>query len=172
MCSFYFFHAFFAIICACPFDKFMPKPFAALPRPKFCLLSSLFVFLTNPKLTLFFLPRSRVSKCCPTRAFVHILVLFRVPSFSQVPLHPSLSIITHEHSFLIIFGNSHKTSCPGKFPRPYGQKPCLVCQNMLVLTLFSCPPARTYPIAPIRTHLYTVALVHTLNYNVYMYYLC
>ena len=43
--------------------------------------------------------------------------------FSSLPwiytlLHPSLSIITHLHSFLIILHKSHKMSCPGKFPRP------------------------------------------------------
>ena len=102
----------------------------------------------------------RISFCC-----------FAFPPCPQVPLNPFTPICDHLHPFLIFFAYPPKTSCLGKFPRPYGPKPCPVYQHMLMLTLFSCPPAPTCPIAPIHTHLHAFALVHTLNYNVYMYYL-
>ena len=126
----------------------------------------------QPKVSLVLAQWSCVAKYCHLRVISNILLLFRVPPMSPSPTAPIHTDLCPSAPILHIFDNPPKTSCPGKFPRPYGPKPCPVYQHMFILTLFSCPPAPTYPFAPIRTHLHAFALVHTLNYNVYMYYLC
>ena len=148
------------------------KPFASLTSPKLCLLSSLFAFFGKPKTSLIFCHDHALPNIVLRVHLYIFLCCFTFPPCPHALLHPSTPICAHLHPSLTLFANPPKTSCPGKFPRPYGPKPCPVYQHMLILTLFSCPPAPTYPIAPIRTHLHAFALVHTLNYNVYMYYLC
>ena len=44
------FLCFLAVVSACPFDRFMQKPFACLNRSKLCLLLSLLGFLVSPML--------------------------------------------------------------------------------------------------------------------------
>ena len=146
--------------------------FASLTFPKGMLIMSSFRVFGKTKTSFSFLPLSCVTKCCPTHPFLNFFLLFDVPPMPASPTAPIHTNLCASASILTFFAYPPKTSCPGKFPRPYGPKPCPVYLHMPMLTLFSCPPAPTYPIAPIRTHLYTVALVHTLNYNVYMYYLC
>ena len=129
-------------------------------------------FFGQPNVSLILAQWSCVAKYWYFFEFFEFFLNFSCSPHATSPTTPIHTDLCPSALILGIFAYPRKTSCPGKFPRPYGPKPCPVYQHMPMLTLFSCPPAPTYPIAPIRTHIYTFALVHTFNYNVYMYYLC
>ena len=65
-----------------------------------------------------FFTQTILCKTCPDRPFWIFLSRFSSPPRLYTPLHSSLSIIMFSHSFLDILHRCHKTSCPGKFPRP------------------------------------------------------
>ena len=119
-------------------------------------------FFGQTKVSLILMQWSCVVKYCHIHAFSNFFLLFRVPPMTTSPTAPIHTDLCPSAPILDTFGYPPKTSCPGKFPRPYGPKPCPVYQHMLMLTLFSCPPAPTYPIAPIHTHLHPFTPICTL----------
>ena len=97
ICSFCFCHLFFTIVCDCAFDTFIPKPFAALARPKLCLLPSLFVFLASPKLALFFCHDHALPNIVLLAHLYIFFVLLCVPPCFKVPRLPSAYLIVPMH---------------------------------------------------------------------------
>ena len=154
---------------ACAFDTIMYKPFAALNRPKLYWLPSLFVFLTSPKLGLFFC-HDRVLPNIVLRAHLCIfLCYFAFPrsrkSHCTHP-HPSLHMRTHSWPFLATATKHHVR---GNFPGHIGIKACPthhLCLCLPLLRVPPCPCAPTHPSAPIHTHSHLFSPVCTL---VFMY---
>ena len=171
ICSFCFFLTFFSIMHACAFDTFMYKPFAALNRPKLYWLPSLFVFLTSPKLGLFFC-HDRVLPNIVLRAHLCIFLCYFAFSRSHkshcTHPHPSLHMRTHSWPFLATATKHHVR---GNFPGHRSQ--ILACEtvNAPSLPCFCVPRAPyvpTHPSAPIRIHLHALMTIHTPNANIYM----
>ena len=171
ICAFCFFRTFFVIMCTCAFDMLMCKPFAALNRPKLCLLPSLFVFSTSPKLGLFFC-HDRVLPNIVLHAHLYIfLCYFAFPrshkSHCTHP-YPSLPMRTHSWPFLATATKHHVR---GNFPGHRSQ--ILACEtvNAPSLPCFCVPRAPyapTHPSAPIRIHLHALMTIHTPNANIYV----
>ena len=65
-----------------------------------------------------FLPQAYTTKHVIFSRFGLFSSCFFCRPLPYDPMHPSICTNTHMNSFLTIFGKTHKTSCPGKFPRP------------------------------------------------------
>lgn len=120
--------------------------------PKIMLISLSVWFVDKANFGLIYLSWICVAKYCPTHLFVHIFLLFCVPSCLQILPLPSAYIIAPMHPPAKLYACTKWIWLSGgNFPaiRP---KTCAVYQYMCMLPLFFCPPATLYPIAPIRTH--------------------
>ena len=65
-----------------------------------------------------FLAQPYFVKHVPITHFGLFFLVFSSLPWLYTPLHSSLSIIILSHSLFTILHRNHKTSCPGKFPRP------------------------------------------------------
>ena len=105
MCSNAFFLFNIDCLCTLHFPAIAPLYILWAPRP--CL----------PKCCIFW-PCAHITKHALIARFAFFLPCFCFRSWTHTLLHPSEPIRIHLHSLLTIFGKTHKTSCPGKFPRP------------------------------------------------------
>ena len=148
------------------------KPFASLTSPKLCLLPSLFAFFGKPKTSLIFCHDHALPNIVLRVHLYIFLCCFTFPPCPHALLHPSTPICTHLHPSLALFVNPPKTSCPGKFPRPYRDQSMPYTPFMSLLAFFVSPPMPLCPNAPIRTHPHPFAPVFTRvhpSFHVYMY---
>ena len=128
-------------------------------------------FFDHAKVRLILMQWSCVAKYCHMNTFSNFFFLFCVPPMPTSPAAPIHTDLCPSAPILDIFCLPSQNIMSGEISPDIWAK-TMYCVPVYAHTYLVFLPARTHiPIAPIRTHLHAFTLVHTLNYNVYMYYL-